>query len=47
VGGLEEGADAVADAFTALRDVDEEGEAEFARTEDITAGFDECRCTGI
>jgi hypothetical protein len=37
----------VADALTALRDVEDEGEAEFARTEDMMAGFEECRCTGI
>ena len=37
----------MADAFTALRDVEDEGEAEFARTEDMMAGFEECRCTRI
>jgi len=33
--------------LTALREDEDEGEAEFARTEDMIAGFDECRCTGI
>lgn len=37
----------MAEALTALREEEEEGEAELARTDDMMAGCEECRCTVI
>lgn len=45
MGGLDDGADAVADALTALRDEEHDGDAELARTaDDMMAWFADAAC---